>query len=50
VGPAGDGFARPGSVFIDQGPQIADPSTVIDFSVDPPELIRLGKGPVDWVE
>ncbi len=38
------------AVVIDQGPQIADPSTVIDFSVDPPELIRLGKGPVDWVE
>ncbi len=35
-------------VVLDQGPQIADPSTVVDFSVDPPELVRLGKGPVDW--
>lgn len=35
-------------VVIDQGPQTADPSTVIDFSVDPPELVRLGKGPIDW--
>lgn len=38
------------AIVIDQGPQIADPSTVIDFSVDPPELVRLGKGPVDWDE
>ena len=38
------------AIVIDQGPQIADPSTVIDFSVDPPELVRLGKGPVDWIE
>jgi tRNA A37 threonylcarbamoyladenosine synthetase subunit TsaC/SUA5/YrdC len=35
-------------VVSDQGPQTADPSTVIDFSTDPPELVRLGKGPVDW--
>ncbi|MBL8788352.1 MAG: threonylcarbamoyl-AMP synthase [Deltaproteobacteria bacterium] len=37
-------------LVLDQGPQIADPSTVLDFSVDPPELVRMGKGPVDWVE
>ncbi len=34
-------------VVLDQGPQLADPSTVIDFTVDPPELVRQGKGPVD---
>lgn len=38
------------AVVIDMGPQVADPSTVVDFSVDPPELVRLGKGPVDWDE
>lgn len=37
-------------VVLDQGPQVADPSTVIDFSVEPPELVRLGKGEVDWTE
>lgn len=34
------------AVVIDQGPQVADPSTVIDFSVDPPELVRQGKGAI----
>jgi len=45
-----ESFSVRPAVVIDQGPQVADPSTVIDFSVDPPELVRLGKGPVDWVE
>jgi len=38
------------AVVLDQGPAIANPSTVVDFSVDPPELVRLGAGPIDWVE
>lgn len=38
------------AVVLDQGPQLADPSTVIDFTSDPPELIRRGKGPVDLWE
>ena len=42
-------MVRP-AVVVDQGPQIAEPSTVIDFSVEPPELVRLGKGPIDWDE
>jgi tRNA threonylcarbamoyl adenosine modification protein (Sua5/YciO/YrdC/YwlC family) len=39
-------YRRP-AVVLDQGPQIAEPSTVVDFTVDPPELIRLGKGEID---
>jgi len=39
-------MVRP-TVVLDQGPQVAEPSTVIDFTVDPPEIIREGKGPVD---
>lgn len=35
------------TVVLDQGPQIAEPSTVIDFTVDPPELVRQGKGPIE---
>lgn len=46
----GERLAVRPDLVLDQGPQIADPSTVLDFSVDPPELVRLGKGPVDWVE
>jgi len=39
------------AVILDQGPQIAEPSTVVDFSGDEPELIRLGKGPLEgWGE
>ncbi|MCB9786560.1 MAG: threonylcarbamoyl-AMP synthase [Deltaproteobacteria bacterium] len=38
------------AVVLDQGPQLAEPSTVIDFTVEPPELIRLGAGPVDLFE
>mgnify|MGYP001255826958 CR=1 FL=1 len=40
-------YVRP-SVVLDQGPMVAEPSTVVDFSCDPPELIRQGRGPVDW--
>ena len=35
------------AVVIDQGPAAAIPSTVVDFTTKPPELVRLGKGPVD---
>jgi tRNA threonylcarbamoyl adenosine modification protein (Sua5/YciO/YrdC/YwlC family) len=35
------------TVVLDQGPQLAEPSTVVDFTQSPPELIRQGKGPVD---
>ena len=35
------------AVVLDQGPQTAEPSTVVDFTCDPPELVRLGKGPLD---
>lgn len=34
------------AVVLDQGPQVAEPTTVVDFSADPPELVRQGKGPV----
>lgn len=39
-------MVRPAFV-LDQGPIIAEPSTVIDFTVDPPEVIRVGKGPLE---
>lgn len=35
------------AVILDQGPQLAQPSTVVDFTVDPPELIRQGQGELD---
>jgi len=35
------------AVVVDQGPIHVTPSTVVDFTVSPPELIREGKGPVD---
>ena len=39
-------FVRP-SVVLDQGLQAAVPSTVIDFTTEPPELIRQGKGTIE---
>lgn len=39
-------MVRP-AVVLDQGPAIAEPSTVIDFTVDPPEVVRVGKGPLE---
>ena len=36
-------FVRP-AVVLDQGLQTGEPSTVIDFTTDPPELVRQGKG------
>jgi tRNA threonylcarbamoyl adenosine modification protein (Sua5/YciO/YrdC/YwlC family) len=43
-------LVRP-AVVLDQGPQAADPSTVVDFSGDVPELVRQGRGEVqDWVD
>lgn len=35
---------------VDGGYVFPEPSTVIDFSNDVPELIRLGKGPIDDIE
>ena len=35
------------AVVIDQGPAAAEPSTVVDFTKKPPELVRMGKGPLD---
>lgn len=35
------------AVVLDQGPLSASPSTVVDFTSQPPELIRQGKGAVD---
>ncbi len=34
-------------LVLDQGPQLPEPSTVVDFTVDPAELVRQGKGPVE---
>lgn len=35
------------AVVIDRGPMDVEPSTVVDFTVEPPELVRQGKGEVD---
>ncbi len=37
-------------LVIDAGPETAVPSTVVDLSVDPPELLREGKGDVEALE
>ncbi len=42
-------YVRPAFV-LDQGPLEPHPSTVIDFTVEPPELVRAGKGPVDFLD
>ncbi len=39
-------FLRP-SVVLDQGLLTAEPSTVVDFTTNPPELVRQGKGVVE---
>jgi tRNA threonylcarbamoyl adenosine modification protein (Sua5/YciO/YrdC/YwlC family) len=49
VGTAERMFIRP-TVVLDQGPQFATPSTVIDYTVEPAELVRLGAGAVDLIE
>ncbi|TNF34655.1 MAG: threonylcarbamoyl-AMP synthase [Deltaproteobacteria bacterium] len=42
-------MVRP-AVVLDQGPILAEASTVIDFTEDVPEVIREGKGPLDdWL-
>ncbi|MGM0576338.1 MAG: L-threonylcarbamoyladenylate synthase [Myxococcota bacterium] len=42
-------FERP-AVVLDQGPRVARPSTVVDFTRDPPELVRQGVGEVELME
>lgn len=37
-------------IIVDGGYVFPEPSTVIDFSVEPPELLREGKGPVEDLE
>ena len=37
------------AVILDQGPQFPQPSTVVDFTVDPPELVRQGQGELDII-
>ena len=34
------------AVILDQGPQITEPSTVVDFTTPEPELVRQGGGEV----
>lgn len=42
-------YVRPAFV-LDQGPILAEASTIIDFTEDPPEVVRQGKGPLDdWL-
>lgn len=48
---AGRLAVRP-AVLLDQGVLVSEPSTVVDFTVDPPELVRQGSGEVNvfWDE
>lgn len=41
---------RPIALVLDQGDAPVEPSTVVDFTVDPPQLIREGKGVVYALE
>ncbi|KAH0460796.1 hypothetical protein IEQ34_008371 [Dendrobium chrysotoxum] len=37
--------------LVDGGVRVADPSTVVDMTISPPTIIRLGKGPrLDWMD
>ncbi|MDP6946024.1 MAG: Sua5/YciO/YrdC/YwlC family protein, partial [Myxococcota bacterium] len=40
-------LARQPAVILDQGGRLAEPSSVVDFTTEPAELIRQGKGAVD---
>jgi len=42
-------FGREVEMVIDAGPVFPEPSTVIDFTGLEPELVREGKGPVDFL-
>ncbi|MGK5095059.1 L-threonylcarbamoyladenylate synthase [Deltaproteobacteria bacterium TL4] len=35
---------------IDGGSIFSENSTIIDFTMSPPEIVRYGKGPTDWME
>uniref|UniRef100_A0A803RBB7 Threonylcarbamoyl-AMP synthase n=1 Tax=Cannabis sativa TaxID=3483 RepID=A0A803RBB7_CANSA len=36
--------------IVDAGLRVADPSTVVDMTVNPPKIIRQGKGPkLSWM-
>jgi len=41
-------FSRSIDVILSEGELVSDPSTVVDLTGDMPDVIRLGKGPVDW--
>jgi tRNA threonylcarbamoyl adenosine modification protein (Sua5/YciO/YrdC/YwlC family) len=45
-----DRFGSRLDMVIDGGKLAPTPSTVVDFSVDPPELLRAGKGDLDALE
>lgn len=46
----GEGMKIRPDVVLDQGPILAHPSTVVDFTADPPELIRQGKGEIELMD
>ncbi|VAX20228.1 Hypothetical YciO protein, TsaC/YrdC paralog [hydrothermal vent metagenome] len=41
-------FSRSIDVILSEGELVSDPSTVVDLTGNMPDVIRLGKGPVDW--
>ena len=43
-------FGRSVDLFLDSGPLEGAPSSIIDLTGDRPEVLRVGSGPVDWVE
>lgn len=45
-----DQFEKHVDLVIDGGPIFAQHSSIIDFTNSPPEVTRIGKGPVEWIE
>lgn len=43
-------YGRQVDMVVDAGEIFAQHSTIIDFTDDLPEVIRLGKGPIDWLD
>lgn len=45
-----DDFASQVDVFLDVETVMGEPSSIIDLTQDPPQVLRQGAGPTDWIE
>jgi tRNA threonylcarbamoyl adenosine modification protein (Sua5/YciO/YrdC/YwlC family) len=43
-------YGRQVDLVVDGGDIFAEHSTIIDFTAEPPEVVRQGKGPIDWLD